>query len=167
MDKDGFIHPFPPSNESDYLPKPPTSKQYSDCCNEFWWVCPYVAKGLWREEIIYAKSMADLYVREQLTKMLVWYIGIKTKFQINPGKFGKYFEKYLEPELWELLQDTYTDASYEHTWDELQKMCILFRRIAIVVAEHFGFEYPQGDDVRVSAHLSHLRFMPKDAKEMY
>jgi aminoglycoside 6-adenylyltransferase len=42
LDKDGIIPPFPPPNESDYLPKPFTSKQYADCCNEFWWVCPNV-----------------------------------------------------------------------------------------------------------------------------
>jgi aminoglycoside 6-adenylyltransferase len=43
----------------------------------------------------------------------------------------------------------------------------LFRRVAIPVAEHFGFEYPYGDDERVSAHLDHVRSLPEDAKEMY
>src|SRR5262245_45941223 len=46
LDKDGFLEPFAPPNDSDYLPRPPTAKAFSDCCNEFWWVCPYVAKGL-------------------------------------------------------------------------------------------------------------------------
>jgi aminoglycoside 6-adenylyltransferase len=59
LDKDGIVGPLPPASERDYLPKPPTAKAFSDCCNEFWWVCPYVAKGLWREEIIYAKHMLD------------------------------------------------------------------------------------------------------------
>ena len=139
LDKDGIIPPFPPSNESDYLPKPPTAKQFADCCNEFWWVCPYVAKGLWREEIIYAKCMFDEYVREELMKMLVWYIGSNTQFLKNPGKLGKYFKKYLEPELWDLLQKTYADASYEHTWDALLTMCTLFRRTATVVSQTFWF----------------------------
>src|SRR5437588_5379942 len=57
LDKDGIVEPLPAPSESDYLPIPPTAKAFSDCCNEFWWVCPYVAKGLWREEIIYAKHM--------------------------------------------------------------------------------------------------------------
>jgi aminoglycoside 6-adenylyltransferase len=167
LDKDGIIQPFAPANENDYLPRPPSSKQFADCCNEFWWVSPYAAKGLWRQEIVYAKSMLDQYVREQLMKMLVWHIGTKTRFQKNPGKEGKYFERYLEPELWDLLLNTYVGASYEQTWEALETMCILFRKTATAVAEHFGFEYPQIDDDRVSAHLNHVRYLPKDAKEMY
>ena len=80
LDKDGIIEPFPASSESDYLPIPPSAKAFSDCCNEFWWVCPYVAKGLWREEIIYAKHMLDQVIREQLMKMLTWHMGVKTQF---------------------------------------------------------------------------------------
>lgn len=167
LDKDGIIGPLPPANDCDYLPKPPTAKQYADCCNEFWWVCPYVAKGLWREEIPYAKIMLDQIVRDQLMKMLTWYIGVKTQFSINPGKFGKYFKKYLEPELWERLLKTYADASFESTWEALLAMGDLFRTIALQVAEHFGYAYPTGDDERVSAHLQHVRLLPKDAKEIY
>ena len=167
LDKDGMIGPFAPANESDYLPEPPTAKAYSDCCNEFWWVCPYVAKGLWRNEILYAKHMLDEVVREQLMKMLAWHIGVQTHFSQNPGKLGKYFQHYLEPELWDLLQATYADATYDHTWEALFAMCNLFRKAALPVAEHFGFEYPRGDDQRVSAHLEHVRFLPKSAKEMY
>lgn len=55
-----------------------------------------MAKGLWRGEIIYAKFMLDQVVREQLMKMLRWYIGMKTNFSKNPGAYGKYFDKYLE-----------------------------------------------------------------------
>ena len=167
LDKDGIIPPFPSSNDSGYLPKPPTTKQFADCCNEFWWVSPYAAKGLWREEITYAKYIFDLYVRKQLMKMLVWYIGMKTQFSKCPGKLGKYFEKYLETELWDLLMKTYAGPGYEETWDALLAMGDLFRITAKAVAEHFGFEYPSGDDQRVSAHLRHVRFLPKDAQEMY
>jgi aminoglycoside 6-adenylyltransferase len=167
LDKDGILPPYPPASDRDYLPKPPTAKQFFDCTNEFWWCSPYVAKGLWREEIIYAKAFLDEYLREQLMKMLRWYIGMKTQFSVNPGKEGKYFQKYLEPELWEMLLKTYSDASYEHIWDALEAMCELFRIIAVQVAEHFGYDYPYGDDERVSAHLKHVRRLPRDAKEMY
>ncbi len=167
LDKDGMIEPFPPANDNDYLPKSPTAKVFSDCCNEFWWVSTYVAKGLWRQEILYAKCMLDEVVREQLMKMLTWHIGMKTDFKINPGKLGKYFQKYLELELWELLLKTHTDASYANTWDSLFMMCDLFRRVAVPIAEHFGFDYPFDDDKRVSAHLEHVRILPRDAKEIY
>jgi aminoglycoside 6-adenylyltransferase len=35
------------------------------------------------------------------------------------------------------------------------------------VGEHFGFGYPRNDDEKVSAHLKHVRSLPKDAREMY
>ncbi len=167
LDKDGIIEPFAPASESEYYPQPPTAKDYADCCNEFWWVCPYVAKGLWREEIIYAKTMFDQVAREELMKMLTWHIGMKTRFSRNPGKFGKYFQQYLEPELWKLLRKTYADASYAHTWEALTTMCALFRRAAVEVAEHFNFDYPHGDDERVSVHLEQVRSLPRNAREMY
>jgi aminoglycoside 6-adenylyltransferase len=167
LDKDGILPKFNPPNDSGYLPRPPTAKQFFDCTNEFWWCSPYVAKGLWRHEIVYARHMLDVYVREQLDKMLVWYIGIRHHFQVSPGKLGKYLEKYLEPELWQMLLGTYSDADYDHTWDALLIMGDLFRRIAIQVAEHFNFTYPNGEDQRVTAHLHYVRSLPRSAREMY
>lgn len=167
MDKDGIIDSFPPPSDKSYLPKPPTSKQFDDCCNEFWWVCPYVAKGLWREELSYAKHMLDGPVRDMLMKMLTWHIGIRTNFTKSPGKLGKYFKKYLEPEIWEMFVDTYSDAYYEYIWQALFTMCELFRTISISVAEHYSYEYPYRDDEMVTAHLKHVKKLPKDAKEMY
>jgi aminoglycoside 6-adenylyltransferase len=99
--------------------------------------------------------------------MLGWHIGVKTGFQVSPGKLGKYFQKYLEPALWEMLLKTFSDASYENTWDALFTMSDLFRRIAIPIAEQYGFEYPFDDDRRVSAHLKYVRALPRDAKELY
>lgn len=168
LDKDGIVEPFLPANESDYLPEPPTAKAFFDCCNEFWWVAPYVAKGLWRQEILYAKCLHDEVIRnQQLIKMLTWHIGRKTDFQVSPGKLGKYFQEYLEPELWDMLQKTFADASYENTWDALLATCELFRNVAIPIAEHYGFEYPFEDDKRVTAHLMHVRNLARDAKEIY
>jgi aminoglycoside 6-adenylyltransferase len=167
LDKDRILEPFAPPSEHDYLPQPPTAKEFFNCCNEFWWVCPYVAKGLWRQEITYAKYNLEHYVRDQLMTMLTWHVGVKTKFSRSSGKLGKYLEQYLEPELWEMLLKTYSDASVENTWDALETMCTLFRRTAVGVAGHFGYEYLNSDDERVSAHLKHVRFLPKDALEMY
>lgn len=167
LDKEGIIEPFPPANESDYLPSPPTAKAFSDCCNEFWWVCPYVAKGLWRQEIVYSKTMLDTVVHEELMKMLVWHIGLKTGFSVNPGKLGKYFRRYLEPALWNRLMHTYSNASYEHTWEAMFTMCHLFREVAIEIASKLGFDYPFDDDRRVSAYLEHIRNLPKDATSIF
>ncbi|MCX6048871.1 MAG: aminoglycoside 6-adenylyltransferase [Chloroflexi bacterium] len=166
LDKDGIVEPFAPPSENDYLPKPPTAKQFADCCNEFWWMCPYVAKGLWREEIIYAKFMFDQHIREQLMKMLTWHIGVQTGFARSPGKLGKRFKQFLAPELWALLEQSYADASTENTWAALFATCQLFRTTAVHVATHFCFDYPSGDDEKVRAHLQRVRVLPKNATDL-
>ena len=167
LDKDGIVPPFPQASDRDYLPKPPTAKQFADCCNEFWWVSVYVAKGLWRREILYALDVRESYVRPQLMKMLTWFVGIQTDFAVSPGKSGKYLERLLPPEEWQELLRTWSDADYDHAWDAQEAMSELFRSKAQTVAAHFGFAYPHGDDQRVRAHLRHVRALPGDAKTIY
>lgn len=167
LDKDGIIHPFDPPHVGDYVPKPPTAKQFDDCCNEFWWVAPYAAKGLWRDEILYARHMQDEIMRGQVLLMLTWYVGTKNGFARSPGKLGKYFQRDLEPALWQQLLATYASADLDDTWRALFTLCDLFRTAAQAVAEHFGYAYPHSDDVRVSAHLAHVRKLPKDATTIY
>ncbi|MGF1567940.1 MAG: aminoglycoside 6-adenylyltransferase [Nodosilinea sp.] len=166
LDKDDRFSPLPPPSDSDYLLSVPTAQGFSDCCNEFWWVCPGVAKGLWREELPYVKHIFERFVREQLMKMLTWYVGSKTEFSRSLGKFGKYLQQCLEPALWEMFEQTFADTSYEHMWEALFTTCVLFRITATAVAEQCSFAYPYGDDEKVSAYLRQVRRLPKAAKEL-
>lgn len=166
LDKDGILAPFPLPDERDYFPQPPTAKQYADCGNEFWWLCPYVAKGLWRNEIPYAHSVMEQLLRPELFKMLTWHIGIRTNFAKNPGKFAKYFQKYLAPQEWTMLLQTYADADPENIWRALFAMCALFRQTARLVAAQLALEYPQRDDERMTAHLERVRHLAADASEI-
>jgi aminoglycoside 6-adenylyltransferase len=167
LDKDGIIELAVPPGERYFLPTPPTPQSFADCCNEFWWVSLNVAKGLWRQQIIYAHRMLDEYMRAQLMRMLIWHIGSKTGFARNPGKAGKYFEQYLESDLWQLLLNTYAPASTDATWEALFAICDLFRQIALPLAQEFDLAYPTEDDRRVSAYLRHIRALPGDATEIY
>ena len=167
LDKDNIIKELPPPSDKDYLPTEPTDKLFQDCCNEFWWVSPYVAKGLWREELTYAKYMLDVVLREeQLMKMLTWYFGIKTDFKKSPGKFGKSMKNDVEPELWLELEKTYSDSNFDNIWESLFTMGKLFRRIANNVASAYGFKYPQDDDKRVTEYLWRIKNLPRDATEI-
>jgi len=161
LDKDRLIPELPPPNDRGYLPKRPTAKSFADCCNEFWWLGPYVAKGLWREELTYAKYMFDTWLRNEFMKMLTWYVGAQTGFQKSPGKSGKYLKHYIDPELWTLLERTYADACPEHTWDSLLIMGDIFRQTANVVADYFGFTYPQQDDINVTVICTISEACPK------
>ena len=81
-----------------------------------------MAKGLWREELSYAKGMLDGPVRDMFIVMLEWHIGMKTDFTVNAGKFGKHFEQYIEKDMWEqlkghfLMQNMKTYGSHSLSW---------------------------------------------------
>lgn len=167
LDKDGMLEPLPPESDKDYIPTPPTEKEFQDCCNEFWWITTNVAKGLWRRELPYAKFMYDRPARDALTVMLSWYIGTQTGFSVDTGKFGKYFEKYLDQKRWKAFVQTYPDGEYAHIWKALFVMCDLFRETAIEVAVHFDFEYPYDDDRRVTDYLKRVWALPRDAEIIY
>ena len=167
IDKDGLIGELPPSSDKDYLPAEPTKKQYEDCCNEFWWVCPYAAKGLWRGDLLYARFLMDSVIRKQLMKMMTWYFGIVTGFKKSPGKLGKNIKYHIDPPVWTMLKDTFSDSDTANVWEALLTMCRLFRMTAQQVADTFGFGYPESEDLNVSKHLEHIRSLPKTATEMY
>ncbi len=163
LDKDNRIGQIPPPSDRDYLPHRPTAKAFEDCCNEFWWLNPYVAKGLWRDELTYAMDMLD-NIREQLMKMLTWYFGIQTGFQKSSGKLGKYLKGGISEEMWAMLERTYSDAFPDHTWEALFTMGELFRKVAQSVASSFGFTYPEQDDRNVSAYIRRIRVLSRNAK---
>lgn len=54
-----------PTDEG-YWVKKSSAACFADCCNEFWWISTNVAKGLWREEILYAYENLNS-VREMLS----------------------------------------------------------------------------------------------------
>ncbi|HAL15935.1 MAG TPA: aminoglycoside adenylyltransferase [Anaerolineaceae bacterium] len=167
LDKDKRIAPLPTPSDRSYLPVKPSAKAFADCCNEFWWVTPYAAKGLWRDELIYAHTVIDTLMRGELIKMLTWYFGVQTGFQKPAGKFGKYLKAGLDNDLWQQLERTYADANPENTWQALFAMGSLFRRAAQRVAEAFGFTYPEQDDERVCAFIRRIRDLPPDARTIY
>ena len=164
LDKDGRI--AEPSSAATGYPAPPTGLLFFDCCNEFWWVTPYVAKGLWRAQLTYARYHLDVVLREQLMTMLAWYFGVQTGFQKSPGKMGKYLKEYLDPALWALLESTYAGAQPEQSWDALLAMGELFRQAGRCVAEQFHFTYPEQEDERVTAFIRRIRDLPQDAETL-
>jgi aminoglycoside 6-adenylyltransferase len=157
LDKDNLIKKFDPPSDKDYLPKPPTRKEFHDCCNEFLWVTTYVAKGLARRELTYAKHVSEQVVKEELIKLLIWHAGLKTDYQETMGKFGKYLENYLEPELWNKFAETYVDANYKNMWKSLFLMCEIFNVLAIEIAKHFSYEYNQKEYKDVVEYLHLIR----------
>lgn len=161
LDKDKLFSDIPNSNESDYLIKQPTEKQFEETCNEFWWVCTYVAKGLVRNEITYAKQMLETVVRPMFMRMIEWHIGTETKFSVSFGKCGKFIKKYISDETYEKVLKTYSDHQLENNWNSLFLMTELFGGFAVSVSNKMSFDYNRMEEKNVSNYLRNLHLARK------
>lgn len=167
LDKDDFLPPIPSPSDIDYHVKKPTEGQFESCTNNFWWCLQNVAKGIWRDELPYAKLMFKYTTRESLDEMVNWWIGIEYDFQVSTGKMGKYFKKFLPESYWKMYQKTYSDGSYENIWNSVFITCELFRVLARDVAESLSYTYPAEDDKNIMEYLHYVKKLPPDAKEIY
>lgn len=167
IDKDDILPSIPSPSDIDYHVKKPTEGQFESCTNNFWWCLQNVAKGIWRDELPYAKLMFKYTTRESLDEMVNWWIGIEYDFQVSTGKMGKYFKKFLPESYWEMYQKTYSDGSYENIWNSVFITCELFRILARDVAESLSYTYPADDDKNIMEYLHYVKKLPPNAKEIY
>jgi aminoglycoside 6-adenylyltransferase len=156
LDKDNMFSNIGLSNDSDYLVKEPTEKEFLDTCNEFWWVCTYVAKGLARNEIIYAKDMLETVVRPMFMSVIAWHIGMETNFSVSVGKGGKFIKNFLAPDLYKRILQTYSDHTLENNWKALFQMTDLFGQLAQTVASALKFKYAVSEEKNVKNYLDQL-----------
>ena len=156
LDKDNMFSNIGLPDDSDYLVKEPTEKQFLDTCNEFWWVCTYVAKGLARNEIIYSRDMLETVVRPMFMSVISWHIGIETNFSVSIGKGGKFIKNFLPPDLYKRILQTYSDQVVENNWRALFLMMDIFGQLARTVSGKLKFRYFIGEGENVTAYLKQL-----------
>ncbi|MFD0716265.1 aminoglycoside 6-adenylyltransferase [Paenibacillus sp. GCM10027626] len=167
LDKDNCLPIIPAPTDIDYHVKQPTEQSYLGCCNNFWWCLQNVAKGIWRDELPYAKQMFEHVIRPQLDEMISWWVGTKNDFQVSTGKMGKYMKKYLPESFWEMYKETYADSDYDNMWNSIFAACEMFRVLAKDVAEYFKYNYNAKDDANMTEYLKHVRELPANAEGIY
>lgn len=165
LDKDQDLPVIPPPTDREYWVQKPSPQCFADCCNEFWWTSTYVAKGLWRQEILYALDHLNL-VRAMLLKMLEWKVGFETGFSLSIGKNAKFLDRYVDQNTWERLLETYPPADYKRVWNSLFKMWELFEESAAAVAEHLNEQYLFAEAEKVRQYLRRVQQLKPDAKEI-
>ena len=156
LDKDNMFPNITLPSDFDYLVKEPTEKEFLDTCNEFWWVCTYVAKGLLRDEIIYSKEMLETVVRPMFMNVISWHIGVETNFSVSIGKAGKFVSNFLSPDLYQQILQTYSDQVVENNWRSLFLMMDIFGQLARAVSAKMKFRYVIGEEENVTAYLKQL-----------
>jgi aminoglycoside 6-adenylyltransferase len=162
LDKDRLFGQLPLPNDTDYSIRRPTEKEFTDCCNEFWWVSTYVGKALWRREITYAKEVMEIPVRAMFLKIIEWHIGIKTEFTVSFGKGGRNMKQYISPDLYDKILSTYPDSNIRHIWYSLFMMTDLFNDLGSKIAKSMRFSYNEDEANNVTEYLKWIDTVSKE-----
>jgi len=157
LDKDNLFPEVSQASDIDYYILEPTQKEFTDTCNEFWWVSTYVAKGLARAQIIYAKDTMDTVVRPMLMKMVEWKIGSENNFAIATGKAGKFMQQYLSPEDYQRVLSTYADHQTVNNWKALTAMTQLFSDYANTLSAKLDLIYNTEEEKNTLQYLEAIR----------
>jgi aminoglycoside 6-adenylyltransferase len=158
LDKDRLtVGMRPPTNEA-YVPSRPDEEAYLAVVNNFFGDAPYVAKYLWRDELLPAKQCLEVEMRHRyLRPMLEWRMERDRGWSEPTGNLGKGLKKRLPIEIWEKLEGTCAGAGIADNWEALFRTMALFRRVATEVAADLGYAYPLNLDRRVTAYVREVR----------
>ncbi len=168
LDKDGLTETMQSPSFTAYVLKRPTLEQYQTHVNDFLTDAPYVAKCLWRGELLPAKWALDYDMKHvYLRQVLEWYVGIKHNWSVPVGSLGKGLKKLLPAEIWERLEQTYASADVAENWEALTNTMALFKQVATQVGEHLGYAYPHELHQRVSDYVEHIKQLEPLDKKIY
>src|SRR5712692_72051 len=85
VDKDHLTQGLTPPTYTAHIPARPRNKEFQSLVEEFWWETTYVAKNLWRDELLPAKSALDFSLKLQgLRRVLEWRIELDHHWSWKP-----------------------------------------------------------------------------------
>ena len=158
LDKDRLTASMQPPTGGAYIPKPPTLTTYLTLINDFFSGAPYVAKCLWRDELLPAKWCLDYDMKYvYLRQFLEWRVEMNHNWSIPTGFLGKGLKKHLQPDIWAQLEQTFVGPRLEDNWEALAKTMTLFRRVAVEDGAYLVFSYPHDLDQRDTEYVEHIK----------
>ncbi len=161
LDKDGIAARLDPPTYGGYIPHPPSESEYRDVVELVFHEATYVAKHLWRGDLMTAKINMDFNMKvRDLRIMLEWLIEIDHDWTVKPGPWGRRLKSWLRPDLWAELEETYTGAGFEENWQALYRTIALFQKVALEVGECLGYRYPQELHDRAIEYLEWVKALP-------
>jgi aminoglycoside 6-adenylyltransferase len=161
LDKDRRTTGWKQASYQAHIPTKPTEAEYLALVEEFWWVATYIAKSLWRDDLVFAKWVLDQDLKlEAMRRMLEWRIEIDHNWSIKPGVHGRGLKQLLPPKIWSEFSATYVPLGASETWAALDRVIALFRKVATDVGNALGYAYPQEVDDMVTTYLVAIRKMP-------
>lgn len=165
LDKDGLTGGLPSPTYTAHVPRRPGEREFNDLVREFWWETTYVAKALWREELLPAKYSLDTVIAlGLLRRLLEWHIETEHDWGLRPGDMGRGLMNELDPTTWNEVTSVFSGSGIEENWAALFRAMQLFRRIAIEVANTLALNYPHGLDERVTAYVESVKATPREPR---
>ncbi len=158
LDKDRLTGGMRPPSYEAYVPDRPDEETYLTVANNFFSDAPYVAKCLWRDELLPAKWCLDVAMRHNyLRPMLEWRMERDRGWSEPTGNLGKGLKKRLPTGIWKELESTYAGTGIADNWEALFRTMVLCRRVATKVAADLGHAYPLDLDRRVTAYVRAIK----------
>jgi aminoglycoside 6-adenylyltransferase len=154
LDKDQLTEGMQPPTFRAYIPIRPTNEEFQTAVQDFLSDAPYVAKCLWRDELLPAKQCLDVDMKHvYLRQMLEWRMERDHDWSVPAGNLGKGLKKRLPQQIWDQLEETFAGAGIADNWQALLRTMALYREVAIEVAGDLGYSYPDDLDRRVTAFV--------------
>jgi aminoglycoside 6-adenylyltransferase len=168
LDKDGLTQDLKAPLYAAYIPELPSEDSYLRLVEVFFHEATYVAKNLWRDELMPAKYSLDHVMKQKkLRQMLEWRMEIDHNWSLKPGAYGKGLKRHLPLEIWLELENTYVGPDLDENWGALFNTIDLFRKVAIQVGDHLGFGYPYDLERQVVIYLQKVMHLNRDAKSFF
>ncbi len=162
LDKDGLTVGMPPPTHRAYIPVPPTQAEYLESIELFFHNCTYLAKYLWRDDLMPAKSIDIDLKAGHLREMLEWKAEIDANWTLRLKAHGRGLKKILPPDLWAELAATYVGAGLEDNWAAMWRTIDLFEKVAREVGAALGYAYPEEMHRRSVQHFQWVQKLPKE-----
>ena len=157
IDKDNLTVGLKSPTYRAYIPTPPSETEYQARIESFFLDTTYVAKFLWRDDLVAAKHLDNSLKQDHLRPMLEWHIEIDHNWSLKLGPYGRRLKHWLRQDLWADLEHTYTGAAVESNWTALFQTIDLMHRVATEVGEAMGFRYPAELEQRVTEYLYRVK----------
>jgi aminoglycoside 6-adenylyltransferase len=150
LDKDHVTGSLKSATYQAYILKPPSREHYEARIETFWMDSTYVAKYLWRTDIVAAKWRLHQIFDQGLREVLEWSVAIAHDWNWKPGALGRGLEKALDPATRTELLESFAGGDINDLWTSLFRTTALYRKTAIKVASSLGYNYPCDLDKRVT-----------------
>ena len=157
LDKDGILPEIERLDEKQtWFAQKPSQEEFSETCNEFWWVLKTFAEYTLRKELLSAMFYLNTAVRDLLNMMIRWDLFLQAGQPVDMGILDSNMEKLLDEESFSLYKRTYPTADYGSIWDAYDAVVKLWSRTAEDVSARCGYVYSKDTEKNMLSLIRNL-----------